>query len=66
MSGPARGKMPALIDGDQYFKTSKGLVVNISEIVRMTIAVNAAIPPGASEAEEDRIIHETVKRMSAN
>jgi hypothetical protein len=54
------------IGGEEYLRLASGKMINISELVRMSQAVDAAIPPGASEADEDRIIRETVKRMSPN
>ena len=56
-----------LIGGDQYFTTPSGkTTVNISEILRIYTAVNAAIKPGMSEAGIDQIIAATVKRLSPN
>ena len=66
MTGPARSFEPRLIDGDEYLKTSSGLMVNISELVRISKAVEAAIKPGMNEADLDALISETVKRMSPN
>jgi hypothetical protein len=66
MTGPARLHEATLIDGDKYLRTSSGLMVNISELVRMSNAVEAAIKPGMSEADIDALIHATVKRMSPN
>lgn len=66
MTGPARSFEPRLIDGDTYFKTSTGLMVNISELVRISEAVTAAVKPGMSEADLDALISATVKRMSPN
>lgn len=66
MTGPARHTTPKLIDGDKYFKTESGKTVNISELVRILQAVEAAIKPWMSEADIDRLIAETTKRMSPN
>ena len=57
---------PKLIDGDKYFRTPSGKIVNISEILRIRDAVYAAIKPGMSEAEIDQIIAATVKRLCPN
>ncbi len=58
---------PKLIGGDQYFTTPSGkTTVNISLILRINAAVEAAIKPGMSEAEIDRLIAETVKGLSPN
>jgi hypothetical protein len=65
MKEPAMRK-PKLTDGDEYFRTPSGKIVNISEILRINKAVAAAIKPGMSEAEIDQLIATTVKRLSPN
>ena len=55
-----------VIDGDQFFETSTGLMVNISEMTRVYCEVVAQIRPGMSEAQIDEIIAATNKRMSPN
>ena len=66
MTGPAQTREPIFIAGEQYFKTSTGLMVNISELVRIYQAVSGSIKPGMSEADVDALISTTVKRMSPN
>ena len=66
MTGPAQTREPIFIAGEQYFKTESGLMVNVSELIRIYQAVNAAIKPGMSEADIDALISATIKRMSPN
>ena len=55
-----------MIGGDEFFRLSSGKMVNISELLRIDAAVEAAVKPGMSEAEIDQIIAATVKRLSPN
>lgn len=59
-------KKPKLEDRDIYFTTKSGFVANISDLLRINAAVEAAIKPGMSEAEIDQLITETVKRFTPN
>ena len=66
MTGPAQLREPIFIAGEQYFKTESGLMVNVSELIRIYQAVSGAIKPGMSDADIDALISATVKRMSPN
>jgi len=62
----SRGRKTKWVGGEEYFRLLSGKWINISEVVRMYHAVEAAEKPGMSEAEVNTLIHETVQRMKAN
>lgn len=59
-------KKTKLVNGELFYRTSTGVMINISDLVRIYKAVDVKIKPGMSEAEVDQLISATVKRMGPN
>ena len=57
---------PIFIDGEQYFLTESGYLINVSELRRIFRAVAEQVEPGMSQEQINQIVSATVKRMSPN
>jgi hypothetical protein len=62
----SRSRKTKWVGGEEYFRLLSGKWINISEVVRIYLAVEAAEKPGMSKVEHDALVADTVKRMSAN